>query len=112
MDFVLEKKFKDLLNDQTEKFGQEMDLTGILFLIGVQELGKGPSKFNKQQKTELLHVAVCRLLEPYGYYEYEGRDQEGWPHYRRTETLPYLAENQQDHLIKEAILDYFSYGTS
>lgn len=91
----------------TAQFGQEIDLKGILFLIGVQELGKGHQKFSKQEKTDLMHVAVCRLLEEYGYYEFQGKDEQGWPHWRSTEKLPSLKPMEQERLIKEAIVSYF-----
>ena len=57
------------------------DLQTILFLIGVQELGRIPKeKFTKEEKRDLMHVAVCTLLEKDGYFEFEGRDQDGWQH--------------------------------
>ncbi len=82
-------------------------MKGILFLIGVEELGKGPQRFKKDDKVNLMHVAICTLLEPYGYYSYQGKDQDGWPHFRINEELPPLDAEQQDRLIKEAIVDYF-----
>src|SRR5690606_39403150 len=62
--------------------GEELDLDAIIFLVGVQELGMGFRKFKKDEKVNLMHIAICRVLEPYGYYEYEGRDADGWPHYK------------------------------
>lgn len=54
-----------------------------------------------------MHVAICKLLEPYGYYSYEGVEQDGWPHFTINEQLPPLSAEQQHHLIKEAIVEYF-----
>ena len=45
----------------------------ILFLIGIQELGSGQQKYSKDDKLNLIHIAVCRLLEPYGYYKFKWR---------------------------------------
>lgn len=89
------------------QFGGDLDLDGILFLIGIQELGHGPRKFSKDQKLDVLHIAVCTLLTEYGYYEYEGRDEAGWPHWKRNEKLPHLAGADQEILMKQAIVDYF-----
>ena len=45
-----------------ERFGKKPDLEAILFLIGMQEYGQLKDKFTKEQKQDLMHVAVCLLL--------------------------------------------------
>ena len=57
------------------------DLNAILFLVGIQELGRMKPNFTKEEKQDLMHIAVCRLLSEDGYYEFVGRDDDGWPHY-------------------------------
>lgn len=106
-DLVFQKEWNALVSRLEQRFGEEIDIDGILYLIGIQELGQGPQTLNKTQKVDLLHMVVCRLLEPYGYYEFLGTDEDGWSHYEATEQLPYLQPAQQHRLIKEAILDYF-----
>jgi hypothetical protein len=108
MDYAVEIKFKELVLKLEETFGGGLDTQAIIFLIGVQELGTGYKKFSKQEKTELMHVAVCTLLMPYGFYEFTGRDEDNWPHFQLIKELPPLDDRQQQHLIKEAILEYFS----
>ena len=66
----------------------------------------GPS-FKKDQKVDLMHIAICRLLEPYGYYEFDYFDDDGWPHYKVLEQLPNLKAGEQSVLMKEAIVQYF-----
>jgi hypothetical protein len=100
-------KWAALLTRLSEQFGGDLDYDGIIFLIGIQELGKGKLKLKKNQKLEIMHVAVCKLLSQYNYYEYVGNDEEGWPHYEPTEELPYLSSMQQHKLMKEAIINYF-----
>jgi hypothetical protein len=107
MDYAVEIKFKKLVAEIEETFGGGLDVQSILFLIGVQELGKGSQNFSKRQKTELMHVAVCTLLEPYGFYKTRGRDKDNWPHFEFIKELPPLDQRQQQHLMKEAMLDYF-----
>ena len=92
------KLSKDFSDDQL------IDLDAIIFLIGLQELGQFQKKFNKQKKLEILHIAVCKLLSDYGYYQLEFIDQEGWPHYRLNENLPNLKPGEQTILIKKAII--------
>ncbi len=107
MDYAVEIKFQELLKRLEDNFGSGLDSQAILFLIGVQELGTGYKKFSKQEKTELLHVAICTILEPYGFYKLKGRDKDNWPHFELIQELPPLDERQQQHFIKEAILEYF-----
>lgn len=108
MDYEIELRFQRLKSDLEKKFGEGMDVQAILFLIGVNEYGNGYKKFKKNEKTDLLHVAVCSLLEPYGYYEFIGRDEDNWPHFKLIKQLPPLNDREQQHLIKEAMLDYFT----
>jgi hypothetical protein len=101
-----ELEWNALIKSLEPLFG-DLDLQGIIFLIGVQELGKGYKKFQKDEKLEVMHVAICTLLEPFGHYEFVGRDEEGWPHWKANEKLPPLKPLQQEILMKEAIVDYF-----
>jgi|TARA_B100000780_G_C21100445_1_gene444049 hypothetical protein len=103
------EKWANLVSFISKEFGQgdTLDLQAILFLIGIQELGKGMSEFSKEEKLDLLHIAICRLLSNYGYYEFEGRDKDGWPHYKTNEKLPALKPGEQTILMKEAAILYF-----
>ncbi|ESU23979.1 hypothetical protein FEDK69T_10390 [Flavobacterium enshiense DK69] len=87
--------------------GEILDLDAIIYLIGVQELGQFNKTFKKDEKVNLMHIAICRLLEPYGYYEFEFFDNDGWPHYKVKEQLPPLKAGEQSVLMKEAIVNYF-----
>ena len=62
MDYVFELKWKSAIKQLEERFEQAMDLQSTLFLIGVQELGKGFGKFSKKEKLDLMHIAVCKVL--------------------------------------------------
>ncbi|TYB78616.1 hypothetical protein [Bizionia myxarmorum] len=87
--------------------GDKLDLDAIIYLIGVQELGQLDRKFKKDHKLDLMHIAICRLLEPYGYYEFDYFDEDKWPHYKVKEHLPTLKAGEQSVLMKEAIVSYF-----
>lgn len=108
MDFDVELRFQKVLKGLESNFGGGLDVQAVLFLIGVNELGIGYKDFSKAEKQDLLHVAICTLLEPFGYYEYEERDKENWPHFKLLKPLPNLTDREQQHLMKEAIIDYFS----
>ena len=107
MDVELEEEWQNILKQLRSKFGEDIELQGVLFLIGVQELGKGHKVFGKDEKLGLIHIAVCTLLEGYGYYEYQGKDEDGWPHWKSTEKLPSLKPMEQERLVKQAIVLYF-----
>ncbi|MCO6174664.1 hypothetical protein NHF50_06365 [Flavobacterium sp. NRK F10] len=108
-DEQLKARWERVVTILSEKFadGDELDLDGIIYLIGIQELGKFKQTFKKDEKVNLMHIAICRLLEPYGYYEFEHFDNEGWPHYKVKEQLPTLKAGEQAVLMKEAVVNYF-----
>ena len=83
------------------------DLNGVLFLIGVQELGKGALHFTKEQKQDLMHIGICRVLSLSGYYEFRGIDPDGWPHWELVQSLPYGDILGQENFLKLHILEYF-----
>ena len=82
-------------------------MNGVLLLIGVQELGQGPQEFSKEQKQDLMHIAVCTLLMPSGYYEIEKRDEEGWPHFKQLKQMPDMNAFEQESFLKDHVLLYF-----
>lgn len=82
------------------------DLNAILFLIGVRELGQ-TRKFTKEEKQDLMHIAICRLLEREGVYEFVGQDDDGWPHFELNAQLPTLKKSEQEALLKQKIIEYF-----
>jgi hypothetical protein len=90
-----------------EQFGKKPDMEAILFLIGINETGFLPEKITKEQKQDLMHVATCSLLAPSGYYLFEGRDEEGWPHYKQVKELPILGLLEQENFLRDHILLYF-----
>jgi hypothetical protein len=91
-----------------ELTGKTPDLNGILFLIGVRELGQGIKNFSKEQKQDLMHIAICRVLSKSGYYQLEGLDEEGWPHWRLVKKLPSFDLLEQEKFLKLHIIDYLA----
>ena len=104
----LNKKWDIVLLKLQKDIAEDIDLKGILFLIGVQELQKGIQTFTKEEKQDILHLAVCKLLAPYGYFKFEKVDEDRWPHWTELKPIKNLSEKQQDSLIKEAIIAYLT----
>lgn len=103
------ESYDKIVKQLSDRFadGEQLDLDGIIYLIGVQELGQGHRRFKKDEKVNLMHVAICTLLEPYGFYEFSHLDDDGWPHFKNKEKLPPLKPGEQSRLMKEAIVQYF-----
>ncbi len=103
----LQARWWNLESKLVERFGKKPDVEAILFLIGVQEFGEIRKKFSKEQKQDLMHIAVCSLLSQSGYYEIEGVDEDGWPHFKQLKALPVLDLIEQENFLKDHILLYF-----
>ena len=95
---VLSKRFSD---------GESLDVEGVLYLVGLQELGQIHQKMKKDDNVNLIHIGICTVLEPYGYYRFDFYDEEGWPHFELLEALPPLKPGEQSILMKEALVEYF-----
>ena len=108
-DIELKERWEDLVKRLSAQFadGDPLELDAIIYLVGVQELGQYHRKFKKDHKLDLMHIAICRLLEPSGYYEFSHFDDDSWPHYNVKEELPPLKAGEQSVLMKEAIVGYF-----
>jgi len=90
-----------------ERFGKKPDMEAVLFLIGMQETGFVKSKITKEQKQDLMHVAICTLLSQSGFYLLEGKDDEGWPHFKQLKEMPALNVIEQENFLKDHVLLYF-----
>lgn len=107
-DLELEKSWQILLGKLGRIVGKKpKDLNSILFLIGTQELGQGKKSFSKEEKQDLMHIAICKVLSYSGFYELEGLDEDGWPHWKLKKELPHFDLLEQEKLLKMHILEYF-----
>jgi len=103
----LQSRWWKLEEKLIERFGKKPDVESVLFMIGIQELGEVHEKFSKEQKQDLMHVAVCTVLMPSGYYELSHVDEEGWPHFRQLMAMPNMHPAAQENFLKDHILLYF-----
>lgn len=107
-DLDLERTWQSLLELMLKTVGHKpKDLNGVLFTIGVQELGKGARHFSKEEKQDLMHIAICKVLSLSGYYELEGTDKDGWPHWKLVKKLPHFDLLEQEKLLKMHVIEYF-----
>ncbi len=107
-DLDLERDWQNTLNFINSLIGKKpSDLNGVLFLVGVQELGKGFGNFSKEQKQDLMHIGICKVLSYSGFYELEGLDEDGWPHWKLVKNLPSFDLLEQEKLLKIHVIEYF-----
>jgi hypothetical protein len=109
MDLEVDSQFNELIKSLEKDTGEALDLQAIIFMVGLQELNFGFREFSKDEKLNVMHVGVCSILSPYGYYKFLGRDEDGWPHFEALDKLPFLQHTEQQQLLKRAILQYFDY---
>ena len=82
-------------------------MNAILMMIGLQELGRWKEEFTKEEKQDLMHIAICRLLSYDGYYEFVGRDADGWPHWKALRVVDEECVKKQEQYLKLKIIRYF-----
>ena len=56
----------------------------------------------KREKLNLMHIVICRLLEPYGFYEFEYFDEDLLATLQGKEALPPIKSRRITVLMKEA----------
>lgn len=107
-DLQLQRSWAKLMSQVQEMIGKRpKDMNSMLFLIGVQELGHGQRNFSKEEKQDLMHIAICKVLSYSGFYELEGTDEDGWPHWKAKRQLPHFDLLEQEKLLKMHVLEYF-----
>lgn len=107
-DFEYERRWQLLMTKLEQQIGKKpSDLKSVLFLIGVQELGKGTRNFTKEEKRDLIHIAICKVLSRSDFYELEGLDEGGWPHWKVKKNLPHFDILEQEKLLKMHVIEYF-----
>lgn len=90
-----------------KRFNKTPDLSAILYVIGMRELGKHQEKFKKEEKVQLMHIATCRILSTSGHYKLVGKDEDDWPVWELVEKLPNQDMMEQEMYMRHHIINYF-----
>ena len=77
MDYAFERDWQRLLTLMEERFGEQPDLTTMVFSVGLQEVGQGARRYKKDEKVDLMHVGVCTLSGATGTLQARGRGRRG-----------------------------------
>lgn len=85
----------------TAQFGKSMSVEGILFMIGVQESGKGfKRRLEKEQKQDLILEGTFQVLSALGIYEQTDLE------WKLVTNLPKMPQQSQEMLVQLGILAY------
>ncbi len=99
--------WEELLLKVSKRFKVLADFDFLLFLIGIQELGKGYMKYSKEEKMDMINLARCKMFEHKGFYEQTGVDDEGWPQFKVLQNMEELLPSKREAILKEAMISYF-----
>jgi len=106
LDDITKGKWYKIVFQLKKDFGKKPDMNGILFLLGMRELGQS-RVFEKHEKMDLMHIATCKLLSYEGYYKQTHIDEDGWPHYQMIKNLPYSDLMSQENRLRKLIVTYY-----
>jgi hypothetical protein len=91
-----------------KNFGIDENLQSILFLIGLQESGKGFKAYDQEEKTEIIKLAQIKLLARENFYipiNVGNSNESGWI---ENPNMSIPGELVLEKLLKSLILDYFN----
>jgi hypothetical protein len=89
------------------QFDIEVDLNGVLFLVGIRERGFAFRPFSKEEKLSLINLGSCTLYQEMGLTEKSGVDEEGWPIFKQKALAPVIPEGRKHKVLQECALRYF-----
>ena len=100
-------KWGQILKQLENQFGKKMDMNAILLVIGIREWGRVKDTYTKEEKVRLMHIAVCRIFSPGGYYKLKGHNYQAWPQWEKVTDLPFGDVFEQESLLRQHIVTYF-----
>ena len=97
-----------LVADIEARFGRMPDIDAILFLIGVQSVGRGfEPDLPKERKQSLIMEGSYLAFETLGVYHRMGLERNGFWIWEKTADVPELGLEDQEKLLQIGILNYF-----
>jgi hypothetical protein len=105
-DEITKLKWYKIVFQLKKQFSKKPDMNGVLFLIGIRELGQN-REFTKDEKMDLFHIATCKLLSYEGFFKYEYTDEQGWPHYDLITQPIYKDLLSQEYYLRKLVVRYF-----
>lgn len=100
--------WEELLLKVSKKFNILADFEFLLFLIGIQERGKGFIKYSKEEKMDMINLARCILFEKEGFYKQTSTDKDGWPQFDVVKQVDDLLPSYREKILKHAMIEYLN----
>jgi len=99
--------WNELCEHLGKQIGIEVDLNGVLFLIGIRERGLAFQPFSKEEKMSLINLGSCTLYHEMGLIEKCGTDEEGWSLFKQKALAPVIPEERKYKVLQDCALLYF-----
>ena len=90
-----------------KQFDIDIDLNGVLFLVGIRERGLAFQPFTKEEKLNLINLGSCTLYQEMGLIEKTGTDEDGWPLFNQKTLAPVIPEERKNKILQDCALSYF-----
>lgn len=104
-----DRKWESLASWLQRTYSRDITLEAILFLIGIQSRGRGfEPDLERDRKQDVIMEGTFTAFASLGVYERVGMEDDGaWIWERVAEPVPDLPVEDQEKLLKIAILRYF-----
>ena len=99
--------WKDLCEKLGVLFGIDVDLNGVLFLVGMRERGLTFQKFSKEEKLNLINLGSCTLYQEMGMITSYGKDEDGWPLFHQNSLAREIPEELKLKTLQDCAIRYF-----
>ncbi len=104
------QKWDEICRWLQQSFDHEVTLEAVLFLIGIQTRGQGyEPELDKDRKQDLIMEGTFAAFASLGAYVQVGMEDDGaWIWERVADPAPDLSVEDQEKLIRLAIIEYFA----
>lgn len=99
--------WNDLCEHLSDQFDIDVDLNGVLFLVGIRERGLTIQPFSKEEKLSLINLGSCTLYQEMGLIEKTGTDEQGWPIFAQKTLAPVIPEERKIKVLQDCAVRYF-----
>jgi len=97
----------ELCDHLGKQFNIDIDLNGVLFLVGIRERGLTFQPFSKEEKMSLINLGSCTLYLEMGLTEKTGVDKDGWPVFTQKSLALVVTEERKNKVLQDCALRYF-----
>lgn len=104
-----DERWEELCRNLEKSFGRDVTVEAILFLIGIQTRGRGfEPDLERDKKQDVIMEGTFSAFASLGVYERVGMENDGaWIWERVADPVPDLPVDDQEKLLRLAILKYF-----